>query len=203
VALADEELSALLRVVKARADRGELVGLRDYALLRLYVATGMRRREIIQLRRRDVILEAGRRLQIATRVKGGEIRTREVADPGVRRAILAYLQMAGRQETMAPDAPLWLRHDRAARSEQALTSHGLVKSLKAYAQEAGLDHFHLRQTRHTYARLVGEEAGGLDEVQDALGHANQATTKIYLRQVSVQKDKFSRAIADRLGLEEE
>jgi integrase len=65
-ALADEELSTLLQVVKARTDRGELIGLRDYALLRLYVATSMRRREIFQLRRRDVALEAGRRLQLAT-----------------------------------------------------------------------------------------------------------------------------------------
>jgi integrase len=201
-ALADEELTALLRVVKARADTGELIGLRDYALLRLYVATGMRRREIVQLRRRDVVLDAGRRLQLTTRVKGGEIRTREVADPGVRRAMLAYLQAGGRLDRMDSDAPLWLRHDRAATGEQALTSHGLVKSLKAYAAEAGLDHFHLHQTRHTYARLVGEEASGLGEVQDALGHENRATTKIYLRRVSVQKDAFSRTIADRLGLEE-
>jgi integrase len=202
-ALADEELTALLKVVKARADKGELIGLRDYALLRLYVATGMRRREIVQLRRRDVVLDAGRRLQITTRVKGGEVRTREVADTGVRRAVLAYLQAEGRLERMDGDAPLWLRHDRAAEGEQALTSHGLVKSLKAYAAEAGLDHFHLHQTRHTYARLVGEEASGLGEVQDALGHENRATTKIYLRRVSVQKDKFSRVIADRLGLADE
>jgi len=199
-ALADEELRALLQVVKIRADTGDLIGLRDYALLRLYVATGMRRREIIQLRRRHVVLDAGRRLQLTTQVKGGEIRTRDVADAGVRAAILAYLRVGKRRESIQPDDPLWLRHDRAAEGEQALTSHGFVKSLKAYAAEAGLDHLHLHQTRHTYARLVGEAAGNLGEVQDALGHQQRATTEVYLRRVSVQKDKFSEGIAERLGL---
>jgi integrase len=49
-ALSDEELRALLRVVKRRADAGDVVGLRDYAMLLFYVLTGMRRAEIAGLR---------------------------------------------------------------------------------------------------------------------------------------------------------
>src|SRR5918912_50004 len=48
--LTDAELSALLAVVAKRAASGDVVGMRDYALLLLFVATGMRRAEILSLR---------------------------------------------------------------------------------------------------------------------------------------------------------
>jgi integrase len=34
----------------------------------------------------------------------------------------------------------------------------------------GLADIHLHQTRHTFARMAGEDAGSLIEVQEALGH---------------------------------
>ena len=119
---------------------------------------------------------------------------------------------------MTKQSPLWVAHDRAhttppgkskrnPRKEKVarkpgkqLSSHGFVKKLKEYATEAGLDHIHLHQTRHTYARLVSEEAGSIIEVQDALGHKNLATTRIYAQRVAIKRDKHSRAIASRLGL---
>ncbi|MEM6530704.1 MAG: tyrosine-type recombinase/integrase [Chloroflexota bacterium] len=61
---------------------------------------------------------------------------------------------------------------------------------------------HLHQTRHTVARMVGEQAGDLSEVQTVLGHQNLATTRVYLDRVAVKKDKHSQNIAGRLGLDE-
>ena len=59
-ALTDDELRALLRVVRRRADAGDVVGKRDYAMLLFYVLTGMRRAEIVGLRWGDVRLGACR-----------------------------------------------------------------------------------------------------------------------------------------------
>ena len=69
-ALTDDELRELLRVVKRRADAGDVVGKRDYAMLLFYVLTGMRRAEIAGLRWGDVRL--GGTLTITAKVKGGE-----------------------------------------------------------------------------------------------------------------------------------
>jgi integrase len=57
--LTDEELDKLLSVVAARAAAGDVVGKQDYALLLMFVATGMRRAEILGLRGRDLRLDEG------------------------------------------------------------------------------------------------------------------------------------------------
>jgi integrase/recombinase XerD len=202
-ALDDTDAAALLRLVREDAKGGDLAAKRDYAMLRFYFATGKRRAEIAGLRWGDVKASAGK-IVLNTREKGGLYRTTEITDPGVSAALFDYLRASGRApDTLADDAPLWLRHDRAATGQQAVTSHGFVKALKVYAQRAGIGDMHLHQTRHTVARMVGEESGNMSDVQAILGHENQATTKVYLQRVSVKRDKYSQAIADRLGLDED
>jgi site-specific recombinase XerC len=51
--------------------------------------------------------------------------------------------------------------------------------------------------------MVGEQSGDLTEVQTVLGHQNLTTTRVYLERVAIKRDKHSRAIAGRLGLDEE
>ena len=76
-----------------------------------------------------------------------------------------------------------------------------MKHLKRYAAEIGRADIHLHQTRHTFARMVGEDAGSLMEVQEALGQKDIATTRVYLERVCTERDTHSRQIARRLGLE--
>ncbi len=215
-ALSDAELRRLLQVVKTAADSGDIVAKRDYALLLFYVLTGMRRQEIIQLTWGDLALAEA--IVLTTQVKGGTYRTKEVADPSVKAALLEYLAASGRLSALLPESPLWIAHDPArdtlpggckrnpkkpkvVRAEgDPLTSHGFVKNLKRYAAAIGLADIHLHQTRHTFARMVGEDAGSLMDVQEALGHKDIATTRVYLERVRMQRDKHSRQIARRLEL---
>jgi integrase len=46
----DDELQAIIWVVQQKAESGDIVGKRDYALLLFYLVTGMRRQEVIGLR---------------------------------------------------------------------------------------------------------------------------------------------------------
>jgi integrase len=206
--LTDAEATALLRFVQSLAAGGDLSARRDYALLRFFFATGKRRSEIIGLRWGDLRFTADT-LIIHTREKGGLYRATEIRDPGVAAALFAYLQATDRwdatadQPLMEADDPLWLRHDRAATGRQPLSSHGFVKLLKQYARIIGVDDIHLHQTRHTVARIVGEESGDLSAVQTVLGHQNINTTRIYLERVSVKHDKHSRDIARRLRLDDD
>ncbi len=194
--MTDEELNALLTVVADRA-AGDIVGKRDYALLLLFVATGMRRAEILSLRGRDIRLNDG--LVITSRVKGGTYAGREVADPRVRQALVDYLTSAGRLHVLKTDAPVWTRHDRAGGPGDALSSHCYVKNLKKYARAAGLDGFHLHQTRHTFARIVAEETGSIIETQDALNHSNPSTTRVYVQRIAVKRDRHGALVMRRFA----
>lgn len=196
-ALTDDELEKLLEAVGRKAAAGNLVGKRDYALLLLFVATGMRRAEILSLRGRDLRLDEG--LILTSRVKGGSYAGREVAEPRVREALLDYLAAAGRLDVLRTDGPVWTRHDHAGRPGAALNSHSYVKNLKRYAREAGVEGFHLHRTRHTFARIVAEDSGSITETQDALGHRNAATTRVYVQRISVKRDKHSERVLGRFA----
>jgi integrase len=195
--LDDEQVSKLLAGVRERAASGDVVGKRDYALLLLFVTTGMRRQEVIGLRGSDVELRKDD-LVIRCRVKGGDYVARSVEEPMVREALLNYLNACERIIALSSERPLWTRHDRAGKPGAPLTSHAFSKNLKSYARAAGIGKIHIHQTRHTFARMVSEETGSLVETQEALGHRNLATTRAYVRRVTVRRDKHSRQIAERL-----
>jgi integrase len=207
-ALTDAEARALLAVVLADAARGSLHAQRDYVLLRLYFATGKRREEIVQLRWGDIKFTR-RGLLLRTREKGGVYANTEVRDTGLRGALLNYLRASGRWDEardkplLDPRDPLWLRHDRAAKGQQPITSHGFVYNLKDYARRAGLGDIHLHQTRYTTGRLVAELSGDIKQVQTVLGHQHEGTTRRYVQRVAVKRDRFSPRIARRLRLAED
>jgi integrase len=196
-ALSDEEVGALVAAVRRRALSGDLVGKRDYALLLLYLATGLRRQEAIGLHGKDI--HVGESLVLEYRAKGGDYRSREVREPQVRDALMDYLNASGRLHALKTDAPLWTRHDRAGSPGEALTSHCFVKNLKKYAKEAGVEGFHLHRTRHTFARIVSEVTGDITATQNALDHQNRSTTRVYVQRIAVKRDLYSKEISRRWG----
>jgi site-specific recombinase XerD len=115
----------------------------------------------------------------------------------VRAALLDYLETAGRMWVLKGENPVWTRHDDKRRSGEALGSHAFVKNLKRYAHKAGVEHVHLHQTRHTFARIVAEETGSFIETQDALDHRNLHTTTVYVQRIAVKRDVHSGAVAQR------
>jgi integrase/recombinase XerD len=184
-----------------------IVARRDLAILLLFLTTGMRRREIIQLTWGQIELRRGGELILRTQVKGGKRRALTVGDPAVGAALLDYLRASGRYERLKADSPLWTRHDRGVKNsvttrrvEPAMTSHAFYNNLKTYGKLAGIGDIHPHQTRHTFAAWVGEESGSMHTVQEALGHENAATTRHYLRAIAVEPDRFSTAILRRLQL---
>ena len=193
----DEELQSIVDLVRAKAEGGEIVGKRDYALLLFYLITGMRRQEVIALCGRNIKLEEDS-LVITSKVKGGDYVGRQVRDQSLRTALLDYLSSCNRLSVLKTDGPLWTRHDRAGKPGATLSSHSFVKNLKRYAQQAGVGDVHLHQTRHSYARIIAEESGSITDTQDALGHRNATTTRIYVQRIAVKRDKYSEQIVKRI-----
>jgi site-specific recombinase XerD len=218
-ALSDDDVRRLLDVLRARAasddPREALIGKRDYALFLLYLYTGLRRREVVQLRWEDMEFGA-ESMTISTQTKGSTYRTLEVAVASMQAAIRAYVEASGRWGQMTPDSPLWLAHDTATTTtpdprsakplkqrgrhpEDPLSTQAFDDNLRRYAAQTGIPHIHIHQLRHTFARLIGEEADDLYEVQRELGHSNINTTRIYLDKVAKKKDKLGKRIAKRFG----
>jgi integrase len=152
-ALDDEQLRALVNVVRRKAATGDVVTKRDLAILLFFLVTGMRRSEVINLRGGDLERRA-EMLIIRGKVKGGDYVGREVRDTRLREALYEYLESCGRLKALEANNPLWTRHDRAGKPGAHLTSHAFVHNLKRYALEAGIEKIHVHQTRHTYARMV-------------------------------------------------
>lgn len=194
----DEEMNRLLTVVKDDADAGKVVGKRDYALLRIYFMSGMRRTEVISLRGSDVEF-APSAMILKYRRKGGYYKGREVIDEEAREALLDYLHSSERSDVIGTPRPLWTRHDRAGRAGAMLSSHAFDKNLKAYAERAGVKDARIHRARHTFARIVHEESGSLIEVQDALDHKDLGTTGVYIDRLVVKPDKHSSKIAGRIN----
>ena len=141
-ALSDDDLRALLAVVKKKSRGDNLVGLRDYALLLTFALTGYRRAEVLRWRGRDVRLNG--KMTVATRLKGGNRDSGELKQQGAGRCAPAYLVASGREpENLDPNGAIWLSHDRAGASnrpeaqtpakwrrgdERALSSHAFAET---------------------------------------------------------------------------
>jgi site-specific recombinase XerD len=195
--LSDDQVRRLVTIIREKAKQGSVVAKRDYALLLFYLLTGMRRSEVMSLRGRNVEEREGV-LIVRSKVKGSDYVEREVRDSSVQAALIEYLTASGRAQVLARDSPVWTRHDRAGRPGAALTSHAFAHNLKRYAEEAGIKSIHVHQMRHTYARMVAEDTGSITETQDALGHRNVSTTRVYVQRIAVKRDKHSERISLRV-----
>ena len=197
-ALTDEKIQALGAIIKSKADAGNVTAKRDYALFLFYMVTGLRRSEVINLRGSDIEEEEGGTLILHGKVKGSDYVERELCDPEAQTALKECLISTGRLSALGRKSPLWTRHDRAGKPGAPLTSHAFAHNLKLYAREAGIKKIHVHQLRHTFGRMVADETGSLDEVQEALGHRNRSTTRVYVQRITRKRDKHSRRISERL-----
>jgi integrase len=71
-----------------------------------------------------------------------------------------------------------------------------LHNLNIYAQKAGIKMIHIHQLRHTFGRMIADETGSLDEVQEALGHRNRSTTRLYVERITRKRNKHSRRISE-------
>ncbi|MCL4509252.1 MAG: tyrosine-type recombinase/integrase [Chloroflexi bacterium] len=142
--------------------------LRDRAMLRLMIASGLLPSELVALDIDDVIGSA-------IHVRSGN-RSRVVhADGKAREALDAYLA-SGRLvlNGSASERALFVN----ARGGR-LTRQGFWLIVKQYAQRAGLAGVSPRVLRHSCAAVMLHNGAGLSDVQHLLGHAHTSSTKAY------------------------
>ncbi len=174
-------LHAAHGVPPARSRAGELIRLRDVALVETLRGSGLRVSEAVSLRRGD--LERDQQRAVVTG-KGGKQRLVFFTDDAWR-AIWAYLAASGEANGRGAGAlPVFARHDRAAGGRvSALSTDGVRDVVWRLAVAAGLPDAGLtpHRFRAWFATHLVAETGDLAAVQDLLGHESADTTRVYTK----------------------
>jgi integrase/recombinase XerD len=171
-------------------DRSSLRGKRDYAVLAVLFATGLRRRELVELQVSTIQQRDGQWGLIGLRGKGGKVRNISLPE-WVRLAITDWL-VATRIVNGAVFRSI-SRHGKMGMHQLSDESVRLI--LSHYATVCGHPAFRPHDARRTCARLCRRANAALEDVQELLGHSSIQTTERYLGKTQ----GFKRAITDLIG----
>ena len=181
--LTKEEVEKLLH----SPNTGQVLGLRDRAMLELMYATGLRISEIINLKLKDLHLTMG---TLQTLGKGHKERIVPVGDEAIK-WVNRYLEEA-RPKLLKQKRSNYLFLNFHGNN---LTRQGVWKNLKAEVRKAGIQKNITPHTlRHSFATHILENGADLRIVQELLGHADISTTQIYTHLSNKQlADIYNRA----------
>jgi site-specific recombinase XerD len=174
-ALGDHQARRLLDAPDAET----LKGKRDRAILGVLLYHALRRAELCKLKVRD--FQQHRRGVPHLKVTGKGNKTRYVPlHPAASGLIADYLDASG--HGAAETSPLFrpLHHWRKADSADAITPDGVYRMVRKYSKALGFE-IGVHSLRATAATNALDHEADIAKVQEWLGHANIATTKLYDR----------------------
>ncbi len=173
-ALSDDQARALLKAPKTESWQGR----RDRAMLAVLLYHGLRASELCALRVGDLEERRGIRT-LKVRGKGSKLRYIP-AHPQALAAITDYLQVSAHAGEAS--APLFVSASRRGKEAlQPMERQRIRDLITRYATRAGLPRAAVRPhaLRATAATNALEHGADIAKVQDWLGHANPATTRLY------------------------
>jgi integrase/recombinase XerD len=150
---------------------------RDRAILSTLLYHALRREELCKLRVKDFKHERRGVAHLRVSGKGGKTRYLPL-NPATSPLIHDYLEAAGHGG--ADDGPLFrpVRNNRTGRLDTALTADGVYKLVRRYSAALGFE-IGAHALRATAATNALDNKADIAKVQEWLGHANIATTRIY------------------------
>jgi integrase len=197
------------RMLLASIPLDNVRGLRDYALILFYLATGRRNSEVRLLQWRD-FEEKGGRMWYRWSGKGKKDQRYELPRP-VWEAMRAYAQAAGvaglddeyvftalkgNAERLPNVGAEWRP------GQRPLSMGEVARILKRRATQAGLDPAKIRvhSLRHTAAMLRLETGQPVNEISRFLAHSGIGITQVYLHAVEGDRDVGWSKVEQLLGL---
>ena len=159
------------QIIKARVERpnGSALEARDRAILELLYGSGIRRAELADLNIDDV--DFGARVAQVTG-KGNKRRMVPLTE-----AAVYAMQQYQHVRPSSPDRAFFLSNRKGR-----LCLRQVWKIVKDYAAKSGVDRATTHAMRHSFATHFIDGGGDVSTLQRLLGHANIATTQIYIDQ---------------------
>jgi len=180
--LSPDEVARLLRA-PLKSDMPKALQLRDWALLELMYATGMRASEIVGLDEDSVDLEDKTARCLG---KGNKERILPLYERA-KGVLNAYIEIGRPTLLQEPEEKALFVNQWGRR----LTRQGLWLIIKKQSIAANIEHNVTPHTlRHTFATHLLDGGAGLREVQQLLGHTNIVSTQIYTK-VSTRRKRES------------
>ncbi len=157
------------RLLKAISNTRGKKAFRDFAIIALFLNTGIRVSELVGLDMDDVNLPERR---ITIRVKGGHTAMRFL-NVHARRALEPYLK--ARRKTPVETRALFVSNQ-----GRRVSVRQVQRSFDEWLAAAGIEKsISVHGLRHTFATSLLERTGNLALVQQSLGHRHISTTTIY------------------------
>ncbi|WP_010487489.1 tyrosine-type recombinase/integrase [Pseudomonas sp. S9] len=183
-ALGDHQAKALLEAPPSNTVKG----LRDRAILAVFLYHGLRREEVARLRVEDIQERRGIK-HLRVHGKGSKIRYLPM-HPAALERIHSYLEMAGHH--LKESSPLFLPL-RGRLTGAGLSADGIYSIVGNCAKAAGIhvEGLGVHGLRATAATNALENQADIAKVQQWLGHANISTTRLYDRRQSRPEDSPS------------
>lgn len=164
------ETDLLFAAAERRAAEGGFLQTRDWAMLELFYATGMRLAELAGLSEGDVDLVSD---QVKVRGKGKKERLLPVGGHAAR-ALRAYLRQ--REGMGTGDRRALFLNARGGR----ITPRGVQLAVRGLLDRLPRGReLHVHSLRHSFASHLLDAGADLRAVQELLGHASLSTTQVY------------------------
>jgi len=180
-AIADKEARKLMNLPTDKT----LKGFRDRAMLATLLYHGLRREELCRLRVKDI---HSRRGVPHLRVNGKGSKTRYLPlHAGAHELLNDYLDEAHHAADTEGALFRFVSNNRTGFLDNAITPDGVYKLVRRYALGLGLK-IGAHALRATAATNALDHDADIAKVQEWLGHANIATTRIYDRRRSKPED---------------
>jgi integrase/recombinase XerD len=174
IGLTPDEVDALLTAADTATGP---TAARNRAVIALLADLGLRVGEVVSLNLDDLGYERGHR-SVRFVGKGGKPRRRALT-PGTAAALDAYLAERPTVDGEPSAAPMFV-----TASGARLDRHAVFRLVRRLARDAGIPAWAKlspHSLRHAFATTARAEGVPLEDVQDAMGHADPRTTRRYDR----------------------
>jgi len=169
-------------------DTSSILGKRNYAMIALMAATGLRTCSIIEADFGD-LRPKGKEAQLTYRNKGRDSKDEAALIVAhVLKSLMAYLKT---RRNLRPDDPLFVSHGENSR----LTTKTVRYVVKDFLRKNGIDdpRISAHSLRHAFATISLQNGCHLLDVSKALGHSSVTTTQVYLHSI----DRMGEGAAER------
>lgn len=173
--LSPDEVQRLL----SAPDKKALIGSRDYAILRTFLSTGLRKSELINLNCEDLLADNDHWYFIV-KSKGGNEEEQPFEDDETKQAIVHYLRKWERSDKAV--GPLFIaKKCGKGKGGERISGSAMDYMIKKYFHLAAIEKQpHVHMLRHTYGTELYKKTKDTSLVMNAMRHRSVASTMVYV-----------------------